>query len=465
MRDLSRRARVYLGASYLLGLVAMIGLFSDTSQNYPIASSWELAAVLIVLTSISQAFVVIRSMNNDADYLTPAPLFAALLLLPSPLLLLVVTVSFVPEWFWFRRSWFSQAFSIASWLVALGAGHAVLVLFAGNAHLTREAPMSAAVVAAVLLVVLATRTALHVGLLGVIQGRSPKQMSLLAPAKLFAEASLLCAGWALAASWLLNPLYGLAAVAPFVLIFQGLQVPSLRDEASTDPKTGLANVRHFSQTFERGLQRARRNGHPVSLLLCDLDLLRAVNNTYGHQAGDVVLRGIADIIRTSIRGGDLAGRFGGEEFCVFLSDTDSAGARRAAERIRRLVEVTRFPIDWDSRSIQATLSIGVASCPRDGQTAELLMREADLAVYTAKREGRNRVMLAGSETREMASDWARDDGEGSPGRMSSILNRFRRYRVDPPRVAPPPADSPLTPSPPSGPRVIPHRGIRFGEKG
>jgi diguanylate cyclase (GGDEF)-like protein len=203
----------------------------------------------------------------------------------------------------------------------------------------------------------------------------------LEPSKLFVEASLLVTGWALAAAWLLDPLYGLATLLPLALIFQALHVPNLRREAATDPKTGLANSRYFNQMLDRELERARRSGQSESLLMCDLDYLRNINNTSGHQAGDIVLLGGANIIRESIRVNDVPGRFGGEEFCVLLADTDVGGARQAAERIRQVVEATPFPIDRSDRLVGTTVSVGVANCPFDGHTAETLLHEADLAVY------------------------------------------------------------------------------------
>src|SRR5439155_7534971 len=170
------------------------------------------------------------------------------------------------------------------------------------------------------------------------------------------------------------------------LIFQGLHVPNLKEEATTDPKTGLANMRHFNYVLQRDLDRAERSGQCFALMMCDLDYLRNINNTYGHQAGDVVLSGIANVIRHNIRGCDLAGRFGGEEFCILLSDTDSIGAKEVAERLRREIDQSRFGVGTHGPDVNATISIGIALYPLDGRTGESLMHEADLAVYQAKRE-------------------------------------------------------------------------------
>jgi diguanylate cyclase (GGDEF)-like protein len=269
------------------------------------------------------------------------------------------------------------------------------------------------------------------GLLAVVlrlaRGQSLGKTGLLAPRKLFVDVSLFCTGWAVAAAWLVDPLYGIVALVPLVLIFQALHVPNLREEASTDSKTGLANMRHFGQVFERELERARRSGQPLSLLVCDLDFLRNINNTFGHPIGDAVLLGVANILRQSIRIADLAGRYGGEEFCVLLVDTDQAGAILAAERIRNSVEQMRFQTNRAEREVRATISIGVATCPNDGRNVEALIYEADLAVYKAKREGRNRVVAASRETRELAAEWARENLMPQTRVRTSPTNRIRRF--------------------------------------
>lgn len=409
VRDLTPRVQAYLGLCYALGLASLVWYTRSFLDAVGSARDWELGIALVALASIAQVFVILRLGSDYSDHLTPAPFFAALLLLPSPLIAVLVCLSFLPEWLWYRRAWSRQLFHIAAWLVALATGQVTLVLLTGHSRFDESYRFSALVVVAALLVVLTVQTLLFAGLLMSTHQQSLRETGLIAPHKLFVELSLLCLGWTIAAAWLVDPLYGLAAFVPLVLIFQGLQVPNLKEEASTDPKTGLANMRHFNYMFERELERGRRNGQKVSVLMSDVDFLRNINNTYGHQGGDIVLRVVAEIIQQQVRASDLPGRFGGEEFCIFLSDTDSNGARAAAERIRGVVEQTSFPIGRDNRFIGVTMSIGVASYPVDGQTSDAVMHEADLAVYQAKREGRNRVVVAGPESRELAAVWAQEN--------------------------------------------------------
>jgi diguanylate cyclase (GGDEF)-like protein/putative nucleotidyltransferase with HDIG domain len=131
--------------------------------------------------------------------------------------------------------------------------------------------------------------------------------------------------------------------------------------------------------------------------MADLDLLRDINNTYGHLAGDAVLRGIAEVFRQQLRHYDVPARFGGEEFSILLPETPSGEAYEIADRIRRAVAARSFDVETSSEPIRATISMGVAAYPRDGADMNELVHQADLAVYRAKLQGRNRVLDASDE--------------------------------------------------------------------
>ena len=205
-------------------------------------------------------------------------------------------------------------------------------------------------------------------------------------------------GVGVAAFWHSNPWLIPIALAPLLLINRSLSVPALQLEARVDPKTGLFNTRHFAATLEEELTRAQRFGRPLSLMMLDLDLLRDVNNRFGHLAGDAVLRGVADVLRGELRQYDIPARFGGEEFSIVLPETSSEQALEIAERIRRSMAASRFEVETSPGPISATISIGVASYPADGEGAEELIHQADLAVYSAKLQGRNRTVAASAES-------------------------------------------------------------------
>lgn len=408
MKELAPGARLYLIAIYAASFAALGYLAREPGGTVGV-STWLAVVLLAALGAITQVFVVMRRGGNHSDHLTPAPLFAAFLLLPGPLLALVIVLTFIPEWIWYRRKWYIQLFNIATWILAVTLGSLVRSLPLGALPTVFGSATPALSIVIGLGVVLFSQTIFLALVLQLARGQSWRDTGLFAPEKLFNEIALYCSGWALAAVWNVDPFYALAALLPLGLIFQALHVPNLRDEAMTDPKTGLANMRHFNFVLERDLERADRGGQPVALLMCDLDYLRNINNTYGHQIGDLVLTGIANVIRHNIRGCDLAGRFGGEEFCILLADADSIGAMEVAERLRSEIEQTSFGTGPHGPDVRATISIGVAVYPIDSRTPDGLMREADLAVYQAKREGRNRVVVASRESRELAAEWAREN--------------------------------------------------------
>src|SRR5205814_7993643 len=150
--------------------------------------------------------------------------------------------------------------------------------------------------------------------------------------------------------------------------------------------------------------RAQRFERPLTLIMADLDLLRDINNTYGHLAGDAVLKKIAETFRTQLRHYDVPARFGGEEFAILLPETPPEQAFEIAERIRRAVAAATIDVETSSEPIHATVSIGVAAYPRDAADANELIHQADLAVYRAKLQGRNRVLGVSSETILISSD-------------------------------------------------------------
>lgn len=158
--------------------------------------------------------------------------------------------------------------------------------------------------------------------------------------------------------------------------------------AATDELTGIANRRHLHQEAEKALHRLRQSGGTAALIMIDLDLFKKINDSYGHEAGDLVLREIQQPIRGALRANDLVGRMGGEEFLIFLPGVNLATAARIAERIRLAIE--SLEISYRGHSIHVTASLGLAQLEDHGDL-DALIREADDALYRAKQNGRNRV--------------------------------------------------------------------------
>jgi len=168
--------------------------------------------------------------------------------------------------------------------------------------------------------------------------------------------------------------------------------------AVTDGLTGLANHRAFSQALENEFARAERYGHPLSLIILDIDSFKKYNDTYGHPAGNERLKGVAQLLKDNVRDPDLAARYGGEEFALLLPHTHKAGALILAERIRSAAAASApYALLPDEHLSGYTLSLGVATYPEDATTVEALTVAADDAEIAAKRAGKNRVVAAMKE--------------------------------------------------------------------
>jgi two-component system cell cycle response regulator len=185
----------------------------------------------------------------------------------------------------------------------------------------------------------------------------------------------------------------------------------LRHMSQTDALTGLDNRRHLEERLEEMFEHARRLSEPFACVMCDLDRFKSVNDTYGHQAGDAVLKQFARILRNEVREIDRVGRYGGEEFMLLLPGTVLDAAVTFAERVRKEVEGHTFT--FDGTSICRTASFGVSAWPhpRIGNT-DVLVRAADDALYVAKETGRNRVIRFDSD--EFNEHLAADDGRDQP---------------------------------------------------
>ena len=158
------------------------------------------------------------------------------------------------------------------------------------------------------------------------------------------------------------------------------------EQAFTDHLTGLANRRRFERQLDREVTRTLRYSRPFCLLLLDIDNFKAVNDTYGHDVGDEVIRHLAKTLQAETRGIDMAARMGGEEFAVILPETEFEGGCETAERLRRAIAETDIPVVG-----HITASFGVAEFPLCAATGRELVSNADAAMYEAKRLGRNRV--------------------------------------------------------------------------
>lgn len=172
-------------------------------------------------------------------------------------------------------------------------------------------------------------------------------------------------------------------------IYNYLNIKKLKKEAAIDPLTGCCNRREFNRQLEREIANARRHNHPMSIFMFDIDHFKLVNDTYGHHAGDEVLKAVSKHIRNEIRTGDNLARYGGEEFIALLPQTEKPMAIELAERLRKKIE--NLDIYADGQKIKVTVSFGVAEL-EEHKGKDCLIKEADTMMYKAKANGRNAVM-------------------------------------------------------------------------
>jgi diguanylate cyclase (GGDEF)-like protein len=174
------------------------------------------------------------------------------------------------------------------------------------------------------------------------------------------------------------------------LIEIGLLQSKLREQAIRDPLTNLFNRRYLEETLERELARAAREDYFVCVIMIDLDHFKRVNDTYGHEAGDEVLKTLASTLAEQCRRGDFACRYGGEEFVIVMPNINTDTAYERAENIREYLNSLHVP--YGHYNLTITISMGIACYPSNGDTREAILRAADQAMYGAKEAGRDHIL-------------------------------------------------------------------------
>lgn len=378
----------------LLGAAALTGaIFKDFPT---VQADWSTFALLIFAVTLTQLFQV--NNNNGHSYYPDSVFFiaGAFLLQPTQFCLLVIIPHLV-EWIQLRltkssrlKEWYVQPFNIATTILA---GFAALFF----QYILHDYLYSVARLLCIILIalsyVLVNHTLVAV-FLRIMRGQSMRASGLFQLDSLVPDLVMTCLGYVVYILWQLDFWLVIPALSPLALMFEAVKIPQLKKEAQTDPKTGLLNSRYFNMVLQEEFERAKRFHRPLAFLMADLDLLRDINNRYGHLAGDVVLTGIGELIKSNVREFDHASRFGGEEFAILLPETTLEAAFGMAERLRVAIANTSFKIETSPTPIKATMSIGVACFPENAISIQALAHAADLAVYQAKLNGRNQTARA-----------------------------------------------------------------------
>lgn len=383
MKDLSLSTKLYLAIIYLLGF----GLFLWSAINDPI-TDYLMVIVLSLLASLFQVFKVqgatIRS-HYSFSFLIYGFAFAYFGLSET---LVVILISHLVEWVWKRPTWYIIIFNITCYFIVMSAACFVFKLIAPSASLlTSMGVLSIAISMAIF-------TLLNHFIVGIIlwlaRGENFKVSGIFDVFPLMMDLTFLTFGAMLNIVWTTNPYAMILFLFPLYLIYMALRIPELERQTEIDQKTSLFNLQYFKQHFTKELDRANRFDRPLSIMMLDLDLLRNINNTYGHLAGDEILIGIARILKKSIREYDVVARFGGEEFSIMLPETTLQQSFERAEIIRSAIEGAEFTIPTSVTPIKVTVSIGISERESFAQTADEITHNADTALYRSKLNGRNK---------------------------------------------------------------------------
>ncbi len=386
MGELPRAARRYIVT--VLAAAAAWGILSIVTAPPRFATA-PVALLLVVAAIVAQQFKV-RSPKHQSYETTIIFFFAAVLLLRPGYVVLVIAAAHLAEMIRLRKPWYIQAFNIANFtLCALTARLLFAVSASGDAAIEPGVVLRALVAGAVFVLLNHLLTAFAIRWARSVPISRSGTFDL---ENVGTDLALMALGALGALLWTADPWLVPLCLAPLYLVYRSLHIPGLQAEARTDPKTGLANMKHFSEACAIEIDRAARFRRPLSILMADLDHLREINNTRGHLVGDQVIRRVAEAIRRAVREYDLAARFGGDEFAVLMPESTLPDAVLVAERIRREVE-SLSDTATAGQPIPITVSVGVAQYPRDGKTATDLLQAADRAVYQAKAFGRNRVFV------------------------------------------------------------------------
>jgi diguanylate cyclase (GGDEF)-like protein len=321
--------------------------------------------------------------------------FASALLLPTWWLLPVVTITYAHAWWRGMRvtpwKWVgSAAYVVLAGLAASITAHLVLGDEPDLMHGDGFVGLVGVAVAALTFLLVETVMFHGSAYLNVADDEEWLRRTLRTPSFYLTELGVLLVGGLSAAIWTGGGWFVVLLVPVYLITQRAALHEPLRQRAEVDEKTGTLRFESWRRLALRGVERCQRRKEPWCLLFADLDHFKQFNDDWGHLVGDDALGVVADAIRSELREVDLLGRFGGEEFSIFLPDVTAEEAEGIAERIRTRVSCTALP-----SAAPVTISIGVAAvCPKDGPVEFVkVLTAADRAVFVAKNDGRNRIRM------------------------------------------------------------------------
>jgi len=384
MKELTSATKIYILLTYVAGLAIFMWQVSRITLN----NVW-MTVFLSLLASLT-LILKVEGPTNRSHYTFSFLVYGfAFTVGGIPETILVIVVSNLVEGLWSKQLWYIQLFNACCYIIVVQlAGLAYDAVNPGRALISWQSVLAIASSMAVFNLL----NHLMVGIVvWLARGENFRRSGVFDFFPLILDLTLLYFGASLSFVWAYNKFALIMFMVPIYMIYSTLKVPALERKTEIDVKTGLFNHGYFKQQVANELSRANRFDRPLTIIMADLDLLRNINNTYGHLAGDEVLIGVSKILKQSIREYDVAARFGGEEFAILLPETTIQQAYERVESIRATIESMEFTIPTSALGIRATMSFGIASRESLSQTTDEIIHNADAALYHSKLSGRNRA--------------------------------------------------------------------------
>ena len=427
MKDFYWQTKTYIVLTIVTGsaILAWLGLNHDWQNHWTILALSALASVTL--------FFKVEGTTNRSHYNISFLVYGFTFAFLGPeACIVVIIISNLIDWAWHKYAWYIQGFNIASFIiVAYLSGLLYKFINPGMSLLSFEGILA-------IMASLAFFTLVNHLMIGLVvwfaRGENFAKSGIFDILPLMIDYTLLCMGAATALIWILNPFAIPLAILPLYLIFTTLKVPALERKTEIDSKTGLYNAKYFSKVLKNELERAHNFDRPLTIVLADLDLLRNINNTYGHLAGDEVLIGVANTLKNSLREFDTVARFGGEEFIILMPETTPQEAFQQIEEIRASIDATNFSIHTRITPIKVTVSFGVAGRMGFSESPDEIIHNADSALYHSKLNGRNRTCVYTDQGFEVLSDLGNEimvDQNGIPFSEPGQNNQYRKSLIPP----------------------------------
>ncbi len=427
MKQLSRSTKTYILLSIIVGLAFSVHHFIGSRLLNP----WLIGVA--IMASLAQILKV-EGATNKTSYNIAWVIYGFAFILFGPAeALFVIIFSHVVEWLWHKYPWYVQLFNIATYVIATSVADAALTYL--NPETIRLSIASVTAIGASL----AVFTLLNHLMVGLViffaRGQTFRESGVFGLLTLAIDYTLISMGAGAAILWLITPTAAIFALIPLYLVYSTMKVPALERQSEIDPKTKLFNAKYFYQALGKEMNRADRFERPLTVVMGDMDLLRNINNTYGHVAGDLVLIGIAGILKEHFRGYDIVARFGGEEFAVILPETTPEQAYPRIEKVRKAIEARGFEVSTSVTPINVTMSFGISGRISHSLTPEELVHNADMALYHSKNNGRNQVTIHSEQGLQEFFGLKSEEAAEEPKQDS----KREEHPAEPKREAAPPA--------------------------